>query len=674
MLKFLRKYQLIILAIGGTLLMVVFLLEPVITSFNRSQMNRTVARYADGTKVSSVDFDRARIELELVKRVAPVVFLPVAEMGLGLEIEGDSDERVHHWIMLSRMAEEAGVIGGVEDGRLLIERELGFEAVLMQQQGFSAVMQGLIQPQELQQLVADRIAARRGQLTAEVRAAAGTLRVRNEDEMWRLLAKFTGAFRLAEMYREMPAFSPQAARAGVKDMADTVAVDAALIPGSLLAGQVPEPAEEQLQAFFEPRAGLSPTDAPDGIGYTQPARIKIGWLVLDRQQILQSVPVDRVELRKMWELDSQKPEAERLYPGDFASERPNIEQAFRVTKADQIMVEADRVIRAEVLRTTRTLTRDGDRLTLPENWAQTRPSLETVAQSLVAGLAAENITLAMPTVVLRDDAWLNADQVAALPGVGQAGYRVGSRVVMVQQVPDLITAEGMLTDLRLQVGVPQVEPAAQDGMGNRYYLIITDHRVAGPAQSIDDAGRAKVIEDYKSLEGYKILAGMTETMTAAALSENGVRAAIDAALASVTDPAVARPGVYPNIRVGRNRIDPGPLARNADPRINAQEFRDAVIAAADGLDPLATPESLTTNPRAAVVPMPKTRAVGIARLIAPRPLTSEQFQTALNQSLVNLTFQTMSLNKEGVTNPFSLDSLKSRYGLVSVGNREEPDA
>lgn len=674
MLKFLRKYQLIILAIGGTLLMLVFLLEPIITSFNRSQMNRTVARYADGTKVSMVDFERARIELQVAKQVAPVVFLPIAEMGLGLEIEGDDDERVHHWIMLSRMAEEAGVVGGVEDGRLLIERELGFEAVLMQQQGFSAVMQGLIQPQELQQLIADRIAARRGQLTAEVRAAAGTLRLSNEDEMWRLLARFTGAFRLTEMYREMPAFSPQAARAGVKNMADAVAVDAALIPGSLLAGQVPEPTEEQLQAFFSPRAGLSADDAPDGIGYTQPARVKLGWLVLDRQQILQSVPVDRVELRKIWELDSQKPESERLYPGDFASERPNIEQAFRATKADQVMVEADRIIRAEVLRTTRSLARDGDRLVLPENWAQTRPSMEAVAQALVTALAAENITLAMPTVVLRDDAWLSADQVAALPGVGQAGYRVGSRVVMVQQVPDLITAEGMLADLRLQVGVPQVEPAAQDGVGNRYYMIITDHRVAGPAQSIDDAGRARVIEDYKSLEGYKMLAGLTDAMTAAARSENGVRAAIDTALASITDPAAARPGVYPNMRVGRSRVEPGPLARNADPRINAQEFRDAVLAAAEGLDPLATPESLNADPRAVVVQLPKSRTVAIARLVAPRPVTSEQFQTALNQSLVNLAFQTMALNKEGVTTPFSLDSLQARYGLVSVGKKEEPDA
>jgi hypothetical protein len=99
-----------------------------------------------------------------------------------------------------------------------------------------------------------------------------------------------------------------------------------------------------------------------------------------------------------------------------------------------------------------------------------------------------------------------------------------------------------------------------------------------------------------------------------------------------------------------------------------------VVAAAAGLDPLATPESLNADPRAVVVPMPKSRTVAIARIVAPRPITSEQFQTAVNQALVNLAFQTMALNKEGVTTPFSLDSLQARYGLVSVGKKDEPDA
>nr|WP_289135503.1 hypothetical protein [uncultured Halomonas sp.] len=82
MLKFIRKFQLVILAVGGSLLMVVFLLEPVLTSFQRSQMNRTVARYGDGSKITSFDLDRARSQLELAKRVAPVVFLPKQQGGV----------------------------------------------------------------------------------------------------------------------------------------------------------------------------------------------------------------------------------------------------------------------------------------------------------------------------------------------------------------------------------------------------------------------------------------------------------------------------------------------------------------------------------------------------------------------------------------------------------------
>src|SRR5690606_24380820 len=84
MLKLIRKFQLVILAVGGSLLMVVFLLEPVLTSFQKSQANRTVARLADGSKVSLMEFERARVELELARRVAPAVFLPKQQQGLGL--------------------------------------------------------------------------------------------------------------------------------------------------------------------------------------------------------------------------------------------------------------------------------------------------------------------------------------------------------------------------------------------------------------------------------------------------------------------------------------------------------------------------------------------------------------------------------------------------------------
>lgn len=670
MLKFLRKYQLIILAIGGSLLMVVFLLQPVITSFQQARMNRTVARLADGSKVTELDLARADAELDIVQRVAPVVFMPKGQFGLGLTADPENpDDRTRHWLMLSRMAERAGLVGGVEDGRNLIEREVAFEVNMIAQQAQMALMQGLITREDLTRLIEERSAARRAQLESEVRAAQASMRGSTEEDIWRTLAKFTGAYRLIDLYYSTPAFSPVGAKAGLQSLNDAVAVNAAVLPGSLLSGVIPDPSDAQLAEFFNARAGLTPQEDPYGVGYVQPARIKLGWLVLDRARMRDAVAVDRVELHKLWTLDSQKPEEERQYPGDLASERADIEAAYRETRADQLMVEADRILRAEVLGATRSLPKNGDVLVLPPDWESTRPTLESLARDVVATLATQGVTIPLPTVVVRDDAWLASEQLAGLEGVGQAGYRLGSRTLMVPEIPDRLNDAGVIPDLRMQVGVPLIDPSAQDAAGNRYYLLVLEHRPAGPARSIDGIGRERVVADYKSVEGFRRLEAMSAELAEAAKSEEGVSKAIDLALSDAGDVAGMRPGVFPNLRVNSARIEIGPLARNVDRRLNTQAVRDAVVTAAQGIDPLTDPSALLVDPRAAVVPLPSERAVAVLRVIGMRPFTSEQFRAGSARALRELGARSLldALGETDTTDPFLLDALDERYGFEPVG-------
>jgi hypothetical protein len=667
MLKFIRKFQLVILAIGGSLLMVVFLLEPVLTSFQKSQMNRTVARLADGSKVTLLELDRARGELELARRVAPAVFLPKHQQGLGLmpDSEGDTDDHVYHWLLLSRMAEEAGLVGGAEDGRALIELELRAELSEAVQALSFQVQQGAISPEEAMAQLGQYETTRRAQLDREVGIAAGSARNTTEDDIWRALAKFTGAYRLMQLYLTAPAFSPGGAKAGLKDLYDSVAVNAAVIPGTVLGAGLPDPTEEQLQAFFEPLAGVNPAEHPDGLGYLQPGRMRLGWLVLDREAISAAVPADRVEMRKIWELDSRKPEDQRQYPGDFASERAAVERDFRATRTDQLMIEADRVIRAEVLRATRTLEREGTRLVLPEDWNDRRPRLDAIAEAIVERMREQGAPMQTPTVEIRDNTWLRSADIDNLPGVGRAFYRVGSRTVLARELPTLIDERGVIETMNLQVGVPQADPAAQDTMGNRYYLLVLEHRPAGPALSIEDAGRDRVLADYKSAEGFRLLQERLDTLRTAAAGENGVAGAIEGLMADVDLSRVVRPGVLAGIRVSAEQITPSVQARFVDPRLNTPAFRDAVLAAADGLDPLSPPEALTADPRVVAVALPGSRSVALARLIAPRPVTEEDFRLAMPMAIDQLGGRMMrqGIDAAGGADPFSFESLRDRFGL-----------
>lgn len=674
MLKFIRKFQLVILAVGGTLLMVVFLLEPVLTSFQRSQLNRPVARLADGGRITLLDTDRARSEIDLARRVAPVVFLPREFGGLGLSPDsGATNEHLYHWIMLAWLAEEAGLVGGAQDGRQLIEMELQVEIRELAQQLQFALMQGAVSWEEAQEQLGMYENMRRSQLYREVAATASYSRTATEDDIWRALARFMGAYRLVRLYNSAPAFSPAGAIAGLRELGDSIAVDAALIPGSVLGAGLPDPDESELESFFEPRAGLEPDEDEFGVGYAQPARVRMGWLVLSREDFNAAVEIDRVELRKMWELDSRKPENQREYPGDFASERANLERAFRAERVDQLMVEADRVIRAQVLQATRALPREDGRMQLPENWDTIRPSLDTIAEAVVTRLGEQGVPLRTPTVEIRDDAWLSSRELSQIPGVGNSFFRVGSRTLLTQEVPTLIRENGLLPDLNLQVGVPLVDPAATDQNGNRYYLLVFAHREAGPARSIDDAGRRRVIDDYKSLEGYRGLLAMLDGLNELASAEGGVRAAVDRVMENADPSRVVRPGVLRNIRVSSLQVSPSVQARNVDPRLNDERFRRAVLEVAEGIDPLTPPENLADDPRGLAVALPSSRSVAVARIIAPRPFTTEDFtsnvQTALG-FLTNRTLQT-ALEGEDAEDPFSYEVLRRRFGLEPIGDQQD---
>lgn len=674
MLKFIRKFQLVILAIGGSLLMVVFLLEPVLTSFQRSQLNRTVARLADGSKVTQFELDQSRSELELVRRVAPAVFLPKHQQGLGLSPDsaGDSDDHIYHWMLMSRMAVDAGLVGGAEDGRALIELELRAELSEAIQALSFQVQQGAISPEEAMAQLGQYETTRRAQLDREVVIAAGSARNTTEDDIWRAMAKFTGAYRLMQLYLTAPAFSPEGAKAGLQDLYDSVAVNAAVIPGTVLGAGLADPTEEQLQAFFETLAGVNPAEHPDGLGYIQPGRVRLGWLVLDREAISAAVPADRVEMRKIWELDSRKSEGQRVYPGDFASERANIERDFRAGRTDQLMIEADRVIRAEVLRATRTLEREGTRMVLPEDWNDRRPRLDAIAEAIVERMREQGAPMRTPTVEIRDNTWLRSTDIDTLPGVGRSFFRVGSRTILTRELPTQIDARGTIETMNLQVGVPQADPAAQDTLGNRFYLLVLEHRAAGPALSIEDAGRDRVLADFKSAEGFRLLRDRLDTLRAAAAGENGVAGAIEGLMADVDPSRVVRPGVLAGIRVSAEQITPSMQARFIDPRLNTPAFRDAVLEAVAGLDPLSPPEALTADPRVVAVALPGSRSVALARLIAPRPLTEEDFRSAMPMAIDQLGGRMMrqGIDAAGGADPFSFESLRERFGLqiTVIGN------
>lgn len=668
MLKFIRKYQLIILVVGGSLLMVVFLLQPILTRLSPNPLKAKVATLSDGTAFTRLDIQRADASLTLLGRSNPRALQPRSVGGLGLEGMGSDDKTkaALHWLLLADHARKYGLVGEAGDGASWIQEIAEIEAFI---QVRTEAQQGLLQtPQEQEQRLRDLTGQIISIINSNANAAALNMRGTMED-VYRALAEARGMYRLMSGLDTLPAFSDLSAIAAAEDIFDSVAVNAVLIDSSTIVGAIEEPSEEALQSFFDEYKAQNALDNAFGIGYVQPTRIKLGWLTLSKSNFMNAIEVDRVELNKIWRQDRD------TYPGDFAAERFALEQRFRDEKATDMMVEADRIIRAQVLSMTNALPKRDGAVELPADWANSYPKLEEIAQAVVTRINEQfKVSLPTPEVVLIGDRWLNQNDLSTQPGVGTAIYRVGSRQIPVYALPQFFEPDAPTNiGLDVQPLLPIVDHAATDQAENRYYTMVLDVRDAGPSDTINDAGRDRVLRDYKSLKAYELLLARAEGLVELAEGSDDLAPAVDEIMAMVNNSTgVARPGVLRQILVRKDSIDRGRVANFVDPRLNTELFRAAVLEASDELDPLTDPATLEQNPIVISQALPKTRSMALALILAPRPLTAEEFMARANQAIQQTAREELLDAGHFEKNPFSFEALSKRYGLeILKGDEDE---
>lgn len=669
MLKFIRKYQLIILVVGGSLLMVVFLLQPILTRLSPSPLKAKVATLSDGTTFTREDIQRASASLTLLGRSNPRALQPRSVGGLGLEGMGSDDKTkaALHWLLLADHARKYGLVGEAGDGASWIQEIAEIEAFI---QVRTEAQQGMLQTAQEQE---QRLLDLKGQIISIINRNAGI--AANEmrgtmEDVYRALAEARGMYRLMSGLDTLPAYSDINAIAAAEQLFDSVAVNAVLIDSNTVAGAIEDPIDEELQSFFDEYKAVNAQENEFGIGYVQPTRIKLGWLTLNKNVFMNAIEVDRVELNKMWRQDRD------TYPGDFAAERFALEQRYREEKATDMMVEADRMIRAQVLAKTNTLTKREGVIELPSDWSENYPKLDEIAQAVAERINEQfKVSLPTPEVVLVGDRWLNQNDISTQPGVGMSVYRIGSRQIPVYALPQFFEPDAPTNiGLDVQPLLPIVDHAATDQAENRYYTMVIDVREAGPSDTIADAGRDRVMRDYKSLKAFQLLEARADGLVELVRNSDDLAAAVDEIMSMVNNSTeVTRPSVLRQLLVRKDSIDRGRVSSFVDPRLNTESFRDAVIAATSDLDPLTDPETLQQNPVVVSQALPKSRSLALALVLAPRPLTAEEFMARANQAIQQTSREELLDAGYFENNPFSFEALSQRYGLEMLKTDEDLD-
>ena len=413
MLKFLRKYNKWILVVGGVLLMVAFLAPQAIQQMPRLR-DPVMAEY-NGQSVKASKLEQADAELRAVNALGGTGALA----DLLLQLTAPSGERYMEWYMLTREAEDAGFIGSDQDGRQFYP-QIAQELAMLQAR--EVARQNGLPESFAAQLAPQYAEAWLNRIIGSENGAASAGRFRTIDELHKAVAKLRGVLRMRAAYSTMGRLSTsRASRSGV-NIFNGATVDYVVIPSERFIDSVPEPTEEAIQAHFEKYKDSIPSETEYGIGYRQPQRVKLEWIAIEREPIENAITIDAVEASKYHQLNKDK------YPASFSEARNEIIAELKRQKAQQIISQAENAVRSEMLRATRTLERRDGYVDLPANWADNRPSLESIAQHVVEQIkeANDGLTIPLPSITIRNAEWLDQVEVNALPGFGGANLRVGS--------------------------------------------------------------------------------------------------------------------------------------------------------------------------------------------------------------------------------------------------------
>lgn len=632
MLKWLRKYNTWILVVGGVLLMVAFLLPQTIQELGRRKLSGPVFKYSGGS-ITGEEYGQASREFSVVA--------PLLRSSSPMQVRLAA-ENTDHWIMLTREAEDAGLVGGPRDGQdlynQLIDSVADFGVRFMRLEPEKAKEQARLRYDEMVR-----------QLSADAKLT--------QDQVFQGLAKLKGTFRLQALHDRTPRYSDRRLILGAKELAGSASVEYFLIPAEREMGSVPAPTDAEIQAHFDKYKNAEPGSGEFGIGYQLPDRVKLQWMTVNRELIKKAILPDAVEIEKRFL---------KLYPSgkppagiDEAAERTKIQTAVVNEQADRVMKTIDQTVRAEFDKAKRKLEPDGDYLRLPTDWAAQRPSFEKLADLIVTRVQEQHsIKIARPTLNNADDRWLNSKDFAGLPGIGSASLQVGNRSEPFTRLPMLVKELDGSKSLFLQAGVPSSD-AVQDTAGSRYYFMISEARKRSGPDTLAEV-HDQVVRDIRRLGGYQRLLTKLEAMRDKASTSGGLEALAQPEPNAEGD--AARTLTISKATVESSRFSP------PDQNVDSDALRKDILQVASALDPTVDIKTIPESQRVLLRPVPKSLGVFAGRISGISPVTVERLRGM--SSNISFQLQRQELPRDPETNPFTLAAMEKRLNVEYLDGRK----
>ncbi len=629
MLKFFRKYNKPILGVGFVLLMIVFLLPAGVNRLVGDPNNRTSFTY-DGGVITQGEIVQAGRELAFLGQLHPAFTKVLLNV-----------EKPEHWILLTREAKAAGLVGGPDDGR----NSLNQLAIT-----FADFELNQIYPNNFQQRVSLRDAAISSIRSVLENARAGAINGGQPDIVVdRILARARGVVRLYTAYLNAQTYSKPELQIAAEDALSEVEVTSAHISAaSIVDDTTPEPTADEIRQQFETYKNVPPRTGEFGFGYQREPQVQLEWMILSRPEIDNVVTVDPIDVNVHWQRNKDR------FGDDFNEAKGRVEKELHDQKVDRILRVARQVVKGQLLQASGSLETNSTGMPiLPADWASRRPSFDAIAQRVADEIKSRAGIEIVPPDTLSDPRWLTRTAVSTVPIIGTSSISAGSRPIFFNTLVFSVPEVGGEGDMRAQVGQAYMDPL-QAADGSLCFFRILGARPTSPPDSVEEI-RSQIVNDLKRMSAYKSLVERkSEIMTDA--MENGLGVATLPFNLDI---------MYPKVIVKR-----GSISRRSGASIeDVKKLVDAVFAKAEPLDPTVPTTDLPLAERIVVVEQPSILSLALLEITSIKPISIEEYRSIANQIML---YKRTSL-RGSYEWPFSEAPMKARHNLVAVG-RSDDDA
>ena len=643
MLKFFRKYNKWILGVGGSLLMIVFLIQPVLDMFRADPMEVAIGTF-DGGELTRRDLMSAESDLNVLREFS-LMLDPDFDPEAGNNSSSNDPLR---WALILKDAERLGLSASLyEVDQLKLEMGRSDADVEMIASRINATP-GYVASGDPP--MADRAAVQgaAGGAGASVRQRAG-FDVPPDRAVGGHLPGLVFSYGSSRMSRPLVEHFLQ-------DQGAEVMGRAVMISAERLLDEVPAPSDAEVQAQFdEYKDDLPGRGEPYGFGYRVPDRIKLEYLSISMDQARQAVKVTEADaLAHYREYPERFTSAGETAPRSYEAARDDVIRDLTDQLAFELVEKMAKSAFGALYEDTRGMAKEDDYRVVGDT--------ELTPMRQIADRLEEEYGF-RPDIRNAGGAWVAADAFTTLPGIGQSRLSDNINVDFAQFVQSTKELEpesdNSLLPRRLQVGIVTTPMISMEG--SRHVFRLTAAEPSREPESLDEV-RDKVTSDAHLLAAYKKLLTESDDWLKQAV-DGGLDAVAEAADTSVIPlPPTPRRVPLPN---GLLVLPPLPSIGQSDAFIEAYFGTANAARDAGGVD--QAPADVTTG----VVGVDGRLSLAVYQVDSYQPMTREMFKLFAQDPRLPIMIDTTILIESRIESPLSLKALEARLNFDDGVDEDE---